>query len=76
MSDDKLRETYIKEGWGALAIEAGFDPVNTESSARRAFRHSAEKIAPLVEALEKIAETCGWEGEVAREALEKHRGKA
>jgi hypothetical protein len=45
--DERLRKIYIAEGWGALAIEAGFDPVHTESSARSAFAFCAEKIAKL-----------------------------
>lgn len=43
--DEKLRKLYRKEGWGKLAEAAGFDPVNTESSARSAFRFSHEIIA-------------------------------
>ena len=37
-NDNKLRAKYIEEGWGKLAVAAGFDPVDTESSARHAFR--------------------------------------
>lgn len=37
---EKLRQMYRKEGWGELAEAAGFDPVNTEASARIAFQFS------------------------------------
>jgi hypothetical protein len=40
MSDEKLNQMYRDEGWGVLAEAAGFDPVNTESSARMAFMFS------------------------------------
>ena len=45
MNDEKLREIYRNEGWGVLAEAAGFDPVNTESSARSAFRFAHQVIA-------------------------------
>lgn len=38
MDEDKLNEMYREDGWGILAEAAGFNPVNTESSARNAFR--------------------------------------
>lgn len=37
---EKLRQMYRDEGWGELAEAAGFDPVDTEASARDAFRFS------------------------------------
>jgi hypothetical protein len=46
---DELRAELLAEPWGKLAQEAGFDPVDTESSARRAFEFCAGKIeAPVV----------------------------
>jgi hypothetical protein len=38
MDSEKLNKMYRDEGWGVLAEAAGFVPVNTESSARAAFR--------------------------------------
>lgn len=40
-----LRERYAAEPWGRLAIAAGFEPINTESAARAAFRFCAELLA-------------------------------
>jgi hypothetical protein len=42
-----LREQYLSEPWGKLAAAAGFDPINTESAAREAFRFCAEREAAL-----------------------------
>ena len=47
-----LRAQYASEPWGKLAIAAGFDPVNTESAARDAFRFCAERESRLVAALQ------------------------
>lgn len=47
MRDEKLRQQYRDEGWGRLAEEAGFDPVNTESSAREAFWYCQMRIEKL-----------------------------
>lgn len=68
-----------KEDWGKLAIAAGFVPLNTESSARRAFDFCAEIINQLADALEQASshlDYCGygdaWERECAEAAgLEK-----
>jgi hypothetical protein len=45
---DELRAELLAEPWGKLAQEAGFDPVDTESSARRAFEFCAAKMAAPV----------------------------
>ncbi|MEF2552012.1 hypothetical protein VQ042_11675 [Aurantimonas sp. A2-1-M11] len=44
---EKLRAQYLAEGWGKLALDAGFDPVDTESSARSAFRFADDKIKTI-----------------------------
>lgn len=36
--DADLRQRYIEEGWGAIAVELGMDPINCESSARTVLR--------------------------------------
>jgi hypothetical protein len=33
-----LRQRYIDEGWGKIAIELGMDPIDCESSARTVLR--------------------------------------
>ena len=44
----RIREDmYDHEAWAILAREAGFEPIHTESSARRAFRFCAERIERL-----------------------------
>lgn len=52
--DAELNERYKQEPWGKLAVAAGFVPVNTESSARQAFRYCAERIADLEAELAKL----------------------
>ena len=50
-ADDRwaeLRQRYLKEPWGMLAQAAGYDPVNTESSARHAFAWCADKMQEMV----------------------------
>jgi hypothetical protein len=32
--DADLRQRYIEEGWGAIAVELGMDPINCESQTR------------------------------------------
>lgn len=49
-----LREKYIEEGWGKLAVEAGFDPVETEASARVAFRFCHVRIRLLEEEIKRL----------------------
>ncbi len=41
---DKLNALYCEEGWEILAKKAGFDPYDTESAARRAFRFAWDEI--------------------------------
>lgn len=53
--EERLNAQYAQEPWGKFAIECGFNPYRTESSAREAFRLCAEKIAKLEAALEKQA---------------------
>jgi hypothetical protein len=57
MSDqwENLRAQYLAEPWGKLAQAAGFDPVNTESSARSAFHFCADRIDALEAALRDVA---------------------
>ena len=43
--NERLRTRYREEGWGALAEAAGYDPVETESQARDAFRFAHSVIA-------------------------------
>lgn len=43
--NERLRVRYREEGWGALAEAAGYDPVDTESQARGAFRFAHSVIA-------------------------------
>lgn len=52
MNNEKLNEIYRNEGWGKLAEAAGFDPANTESAAREAFRFSSGVIDEMLAALE------------------------
>ena len=57
-ADDRwaeLRQRYLKEPWGRLAHAAGYDPVNTESSARHAFGWCAEKMQEMILDPEKWA---------------------
>lgn len=44
---DRLNARYDKEPWARLAREAGYDPFDTESSARDAFAFCADRIAKL-----------------------------
>ncbi|GAA6176906.1 hypothetical protein [Sulfitobacter pacificus] len=60
----RLRGQYAAESWGKLAILAGFDPVNTESTARDAFRFCAKEIDRL-----KDAENREWIGTMSRMEL-------
>ncbi len=48
---ERLNARYVAEGWGRLAVEAGFDPYDMESSARSAFQHCYDRIAKLEAAL-------------------------
>ena len=43
-AEANLNAIYAQEPWGKLAIECGFNPYNTESMAREAFRLCAEKL--------------------------------
>lgn len=61
---------YDHEPWAQLARRAGFDPINTESSAREAFRFCADLIPAPVE--DHWAEAPGfpvaqWQYEVAED---------
>lgn len=47
MNDSELREMYSQEPWGKLIADMGWDPVNTESSARRVAEYAAKRIAQL-----------------------------
>lgn len=70
--DARLRETYRAEGWGKLAEIAGFDPVNTESSARMAFRFGHEIIAAkdaLIERLKLEAQAHAGEARTANATI-------
>lgn len=50
MDDEALRERYRERGWGILAEMAGYDPLDTESSARRAFQWCYANLAiPLAD---------------------------
>lgn len=51
----ELRQRYLKEPWGMLAHAAGYDPVNTESSARHAFGWCADKMQEMILDPEKWA---------------------
>lgn len=42
--DESLNRMYKWEGWGVLAEKAGFAPVDTEASAREAFRWAWEEL--------------------------------
>lgn len=44
MDEERLRRKYRDAGWGVLAEAAGFDPVNTEAAARRAFGFAWDEI--------------------------------
>ena len=54
MTQEQLRQHYRDEGWGELAEAAGYDPVNTESSARGAFRFAHEVIADKDMTIERL----------------------
>lgn len=52
----KLTELYVYEGWGQLAIDHGFDPVNTEASARHVLRLWADEHKKLEMATKELIE--------------------
>lgn len=54
--NEALRRMYRKEGWGELAEAAGFDPVETESQAREAFRFSYSVIKDKDATIEHLEE--------------------
>lgn len=54
MGQKDLAQQYADEPWGKLAIEAGFEPLNTESAARRAFEFAAQQIAELKAKIETL----------------------
>ena len=59
ISDDM----YDDEDWAIVARKAGFNPVDTESSARMAFRYCAPIIKSLYEALSESCDHhdyCEW----------------
>jgi len=47
MNDDQLKKQYAKESWGKLLIGMGWEPIETESSARMVAEYAAKKIARL-----------------------------
>ncbi len=51
---NKLAEHMRSEPWGALLVRYGFEPYDTESSARRVAEKAAEDIAKLRAALERL----------------------
>ena len=66
---------HDNEDWAIVARKAGFNPVDTESSARMAFRYCAPIMKSLYEALsaaEQHLDYCGygdrWERECARDS--------
>jgi len=42
--EGRVNKMYKEDGWGILGIEDGFNPFNTESSARQAFRFCWESL--------------------------------
>ena len=52
MDDNQLKKQYAKEPWGKLLIEMGWEPFDTESSAREVAGYAAGRIAGLEERLE------------------------
>lgn len=55
MDTGKLRQQYREEGWGVLAEAAGFDPVNTESATRDAFRYVCKELPNNCDGKEQYA---------------------
>jgi len=45
---------YDGHAWAELAKEAGFDPENTETAARSAFRFCADRLAEKTQEAEKL----------------------
>lgn len=48
LQKQKLRRRYRREGWGKLAEELGWDPINVEASARAVLRAWWEERKMLV----------------------------
>jgi len=52
--DTKLNEQFKREPWGALLVRYGYEPVNTESSARQVARLAAAEIETLNAEIKKL----------------------
>ena len=78
------KDMYDDELWAIVAKKAGFEPIDTESSARMAFRYCAPIMKSLYEALndaDQHLDFCGygdsWERECAMyDKLPEKIGKA
>lgn len=62
MNDQELKERYAQEDWGKLLISFGYEPYDTESSARRV----AEKAAELLRDIYESAEVVGGQEDIRR----------
>lgn len=57
-TEEDVRKEYNESKWGELLLSIGFDPYNTESSARMVARSAAEKIEVLEKTLKYSEELC------------------
>lgn len=62
MNDTELNERYAQEDWGKLLIAFGYEPINTESSARRV----AEKSAELLREIHELSEVVGGQEDIRK----------
>ena len=62
MNDTELNERYAQEDWGKLLIAFGFDPINTESSARQV----AEKSAEILREIHELSEVVGGQEDIRK----------